>query len=387
MKQGKLALLITATILAAAAVFVFSGFSISKVQAAISDPVGYIKTTQSIDDLELGVLGFKGVVETIGAESYMISGVEFRIDALTIISGEPQAGDSVKVKAFVLPDSTRYALKIEKIDKVFTSAKFEFDGIVETMDASSWVVSGQAVSVTMDTMIDADIAVGSFVEVEGFVEAGAMVAEEIKLKGELSDEEGTKVEFFGMIDSITDSVYVINGFTVHTDEMTEIKGELAVGDLVKVEGWLNADGTYLAHEIKPAFAPTGRPEDKPEGDDDHEEDEVKMFGTLESMSGTLWVVAGTSFLVDDATKIEGNPEIGDMVKVEAYIQSDGTYLAKEIEVDDDAHDSDDDSHDDMDDDDHDDDDDDDEDDDDHDMDTDDDHDDDRDDDDEGEGSH
>lgn len=376
MKQGKITLLITATLLAAAAVIVFSGYSISKAKALEADTSGYIESSSSLEDIELGSLSFKGVVDSIGAESYVVSGVEFRIDALTIISGGPVVGDMVKVKSFVLPDSTRYALKIEKVDNSFDTAKFEFEGIVETMGSALWTVSGQDVTVNPDTMIDPAIAVGSFVEIEGFVDAGVMIADEIKLQGELSEEEGTEIEFYGMIESVAEGGYVINGLTVNTDESTEIKGDLAVGDLVKVEGWLNADGTVLAHEIKPAFAPTGRPDDKDKGDDDQDEDEIKMIGSVESISDTLWIVAGTGFLVDDSTKIEGDPAIGDTVKIEATIQADGTYLAKEIELENHDEDSDDrDSDDDGDDDDqndHDDDDEDDYDDDDHDDDNDDD---------------
>lgn len=335
MKQGKISLLITATLLAAAAVVVFSGYSISKAKALEADTSGYIESSSSLEDIELGSLSFKGVVESIGAESYVVSGVEFRIDALTIISGEPVVGDTVKVKAFVLPDSTHYALKIEKFDHTFDTAKFEFEGIVETMDAALWTVSGLAVTVNVDTMIDPAIAVGSYVTIEGYVDAGVMTANEIKLQGELSEEAGVEIEFYGIIESIAEGSYGINGLTVNTDESTEIKGDLAVGDLVKVEGLLNADGTVLAHEIKPAFAPNGRPDDKNKGDDDHEEDEIKMIGSVESISDTLWIVAGTGFLVDDSTKIEGDPAIGDTVKVEATIQTDGTYLAKEIELEDD----------------------------------------------------
>jgi len=167
------------------------------------------------------------------------------------------------------------------------------------------------------------------------VDAGVLIAEEIKLQGDLSEEEGTKVEFYGVIESVAEGVYSINGLTVNTDSSTEVKGDLAVGDLVKIEGLLNADGTILAYEIKPAFAPNGRPDEKDKGDDDHDEDEIKMIGNVESISDTLWIVAGTGFLIDDSTKIEGDPAIGDTVKVEAYIQSDGTYLAKEIELEDD----------------------------------------------------
>jgi len=335
MKQGKIKLLITASLLAAAAVVVFSGYSISKAKAMEPETSGYIESETSLEDIELGSLSFKGVVESIGAESYIISGIEFRIDALTIISGDPVVGDTVKVKAFVLPDSTRYALKIEKFDHTFDSAKFEFEGIVETMDAALWAISGQQVTVNSETMIDPEIAVGSFVTIEGYVDAGVLIAEEIKLQGDLSEEEGTKVEFYGVIESVAEGVYSINGLTVNTDSSTEVKGDLAVGDLVKIEGLLNADGTILAYEIKPAFAPNGRPDEKDKGDDDHDEDEIKMIGNVESISDTLWIVAGTGFLIDDSTKIEGDPAIGDTVKVEAYIQSDGTYLAKEIELEDD----------------------------------------------------
>ncbi len=335
MKQGKMKLLITAALLAAAAVVVFSGYSISKAKAMEPETSGYIESKSSLEDIELGSLSFKGVVESIGAESYIVSGIEIRIDALTIISGEPVVGDTVKVKAFVLPDSTRYALKIEKFDQTFDSAKFEFEGIVETMDAALWTVSGQQVTVNSETMIDPEIAVGSFVAIEGYVDAGVLIAEEIKLQGDLSEEEGTKVEFYGVIESVAEGVYSINGLTVNTDSSTEVKGDLAVGDLVKVEGLLNADGTILAYEIKPAFAPNGRPDEKDKGDDDHDEDEIKMIGNVESISDTLWIVAGTGFLIDDSTKIEGDPAIGDTVKVEAYIQTDGTYLAKEIDLEDD----------------------------------------------------
>ncbi|MHB8818272.1 MAG: DUF5666 domain-containing protein, partial [Bellilinea sp.] len=346
MKRGKFLLIMTASLIAVAAVMAFSGYTAKKAQAAFSNPMSYIPGLEKVDAPELGVIEFKGVVESVQADTYTVSGIDFRYDTLTDTSGTPAVGDSVKVKAMLLPDLTRYALKIEKMDSMVSASKFEFYGIVEAMDASQWTVSGEQVSVDM-AMIDSGIAVGSLVEVEGYIEAGMMVAEKIQLKGDISAPGGTKIEFFGTIDSITGSVLVISGKTVNTDATTEIKGMLAVGDLVKVEGLLNADGTYLAHEIKLAVDPSKESEDDKDDDDD---EEFKFTGQVESISDTLWVIGGMSFIIDTSTKIEGSPVVGDVVKIEAFVQNDGTYLAHEIELEDHDDDVDDDRDDDQDDD-------------------------------------
>ncbi len=61
------------------------------------------------------------------------------------------------------------------------------------------------------------------------------------------------------------------------------------------------------------------------------------------MAAGLWVVDGVSFVVDDSTKIEGDPQVGDVVKIEGKVQSDGTNLAHEIELEEDESIGDDDS--------------------------------------------
>lgn len=346
MKHGKFVLLMTASLIALAAVMAFAGYTVNKVQAAFSSPISYLPGLEKVHAPELGVIEFKGVVESIQAETYTVSGIDFRYDTLTVISDSPAVGDSVKVKAILLPDLTSYALKIEKMDSMISTPKFEFNGIVEAMDADQWTVSGQQVSVDM-AMIDSGIAVGSLVEVEGYIEGGVMVAETVKRKGDISAPGGTKIEFYGTIDSINGDVYMISGNTVNTDATTEIKGMPAVGDLVKVEGLLNADGTYLAYEIKPAVDPYKESEDDK---DDDEDEEFKFTGQVESISASLWEIGGMSFIVDAFTEIEGSPVVGDMVKVEAFVQNDGTYLAHEIELEDHHDDVDDDRDDDKDDD-------------------------------------
>ena len=89
-------------------------------------------------------------------------------------------------------------------------------------------------------------------------------------------------------------------------------------------------------------------------------EDVEFYGHIESITEGTWVVRGISVSVDAQTEIKGALEVGDLVKVEALTQADGSLLALEIyrdvdgmddDLNDDADDDlDDDSDDDMDDD-------------------------------------
>ncbi|MHB0965134.1 MAG: DUF5666 domain-containing protein [Bellilinea sp.] len=359
-------LIVTVAFLAIVGVFALLGNANQSARAAFSIPFGSSQKVNSADAPKLGVVELKGTVDSIQADSYTVSGLTFRFDTLTIISGAPVVGDSVEVKALLLPDLTRYALKIELQDEVVSVPSFEFHGLVEAMAADVWTVSGEQVQVTVDTAIDADIAAGALVEVKGKVAGGLMVAGSIELEESMPGAVGTEVEIFGTIESITGTVYVVGGKTVNTDAATEITGVLAVGSFVKIHAALNADGTFQAREIELVTEPTAEPgddddQDEDQGDDqddqddqdeDMDEEEVKLTGVLESMTAGLWVVDGVSFMVDSSTKIEGDIQVGDTVKIEGHVQSDGTtVLAHEIELeedtsigsDDDSEDSDDNS--------------------------------------------
>ncbi|MFA5837868.1 MAG: DUF5666 domain-containing protein [Bellilinea sp.] len=351
MKVAHKFLIVTVAFLAIVGVFALLGNANQSARAAFSIPFGSSQQINSADAPKLGVIELKGTVDSIQADSYTVSGLTFRFDTLTIISGAPAVGDSVEVKALLLPDLTRYALKIELQDEVVSVPSFEFHGLVEAMAASMWTVSGEQVQVTVDTVIDADIAAGALVEVKGKVVGGLMVADSIELKESMPGAVGVEVEIFGTIESITGTVYVVGGKTVNTDASTEITGVLAVGSFVKIHAALNADGTFQAREIELVTEPapdTGddddqgedqddQGEDQDDQDEDMDEEEVKLTGVLESMTAGLWVVDGVSFMVDSSTKIEGDIQIGDIIKIEGQVQSDGTtVLAHEIELKDDA---------------------------------------------------
>ncbi|HWR66549.1 MAG TPA: DUF5666 domain-containing protein [Bellilinea sp.] len=348
MKGTQKKLLMSAAVLALAGVIVLAGNAVQSAKAAFNVPFSTNQQINTNGAPELGVVELKGTVDAIGVDSYTVSGLTFRFDTLTIISGAPAVGDSVEVKALTLPDLTRYALKIETMDTVITTPEFEFFGLVEAMSAGMWTISSEQVQVDLTTVVDPGIEAGALVEVKGTVVAGQMLADSIELKESMPGDVGTEIELFGTVETITGAVYMIGGKTVNTDASTEFVGAVVVGSFVKVHATLNADGTYLAREIKLISAVVVTPGDDDDQDDDDQDDhdqddqgededeqEIKITGVLESMVAGLWVVDGIEFVVDDTTKIEGDPQVGDTVKVEAHVQSDGTNLAHEIELEDD----------------------------------------------------
>lgn len=352
MKGTKKKLLISAAVLVLAGVIVLAGNAVQSAKAAFNSPFSTNQQINSAGAPELGVVELKGTVDTIGVDSYTVSGLTFRFDTLTIISGAPAVGDSVEVKALTLPDLTRYALKIEKMDTVITTPEFEFFGLVEAMTAGMWTISSEQVQVDLTTVVDPGIAAGALVEVKGTVVAGQMLADSIELKESMPGDVGTELELFGTVESISGAVYSIGGKTVNTDAATEFVGAVVVGSFVKVHAALNTDGTYLAREIELISTAVVTPGDDDDRDDDADQDdqgddedeqEIKITGVLESMVAGLWVVDGIEFVVDDTSKIEGDPQVGDTVKVEAHVQGDGTNLAHEIELEDDDSIGDDDS--------------------------------------------
>ncbi len=60
------------------------------------------------------------------------------------------------------------------------------------------------------------------------------------------------------------------------------------------------------------------------------EEDVEFRGLIEVKSEGTWVVSGISVAVDAQTELKGALEVGDLVKVEALTQADGSLLALEI---------------------------------------------------------
>ena len=93
----------------------------------------------------------------------------------------------------------------------------------------------------------------------------------------------------------------------------DIKGELKVGLMAKVEGLLQEDETVLALKIEV----------------EEVEAEIEFEGEITSLDPL--VIAGYTVVLDGAD-IKGELDVGRSAEVEGLLQGDGTVLALEIEV-------------------------------------------------------
>ncbi len=140
---------------------------------------------------------FTGVVDSISADQWVVSGQTLLVNAQTIIDGVFAAGDSVKVNATITSDGAVTANKLESpsaddsvssaddsqpLPGTFDDSGNEYYGLVETISADSWSVSGQTFAVNAQTEFKNNILVGDSVKVHFVVNSdGTYTATEIEL--------------------------------------------------------------------------------------------------------------------------------------------------------------------------------------------------------------
>jgi hypothetical protein len=185
---------------------------------------------------------FTGILSSIDRKVWIISGIKVTVDINTTLYGEFVLGNPVAAEGVIKEDGTWLATSINLVTP--DGYRFEFIGVVQSI--SPWTVSGVSFKTADWTEIDADIKVGNQVRVVGMISAdGIWVAERIE---RLDTEHGTSFAFFGPVLSI--NPWNVRGVALTIDERTTIKGDITVGEMVKVTGWILEDGTWLAVEIK-----------------------------------------------------------------------------------------------------------------------------------------
>jgi hypothetical protein len=230
------------------------------------------------------------------------------ISQTTHIDDGITVGDLVKAAGVIRPDGTLLAENIRLLTE--TGLPFEFTGLVQQIGATVWTISGITVAVTNTTEIEAGLQVGNVVKVEGHILTdGIWLADEIKRAPEFEN----RFEFSGIVQNM--APWLVSGITFTTTEQTEIDAGIEIGDRVKVEGRILADGTWLAEEVRLL------------------DDQTLTFEFIGQVTHiNPWIVSGISFTVNSSTTIESGIEIGDRVRVTGLVQPDGSLLAQRIEL-------------------------------------------------------
>lgn len=123
---------------------------------------------------------------------------------------------------------------------------------------------------------------------------------------------GVKQIYSGRVDSL--EPWRVGGIEFTTDDETEIEGGIEVGDRVRVEGRILEDGAWLAREIELL--------------DEAKPRRFHFVGIVSNINP--WIVGGIPLTVDENTEIDGDVQVGDLVRVKGRVLNDGTWLAEKI---------------------------------------------------------
>lgn len=133
----------------------------------------------------------------------------------------------------------------------------------------------------------------------------------IKVQDENGDWEPiageSAFELVGELES-TDP-WMVAAKTLETNESTQIEEGLEVGNLVRVQGTILEDGTWLAYSIEPAEEQTNSI--------------IILIGVVDSVDP--WSVNGIELNVTDETDIQGEIIPGMIVRMEILLIEDGTW--------------------------------------------------------------
>jgi len=273
----------------------------------------------------------KGVLQLDADGNWTINGIVVFIDADTEIEGGLVVGQVVKIEGILRADGTILASEVEgEDDDVVVSNKTELEGIFQGIDPATdkWIISGSLVAVGPGTDTDGLPFEGQRVKVRALLQQdGTLLAREIENEGDTTaDEDDSKeVKLKGTFQGVdADGKWIINGTRVLVDPFTRVQGTPTVGERIEVKALLQADGLLLAQNIK------GKGRDK-----SRSSNKAEIRGIIDDIldDGTL-VVDGVPISFSILTELDFDPQIGDLVKVEASLQPDGSLVASEVETED-----------------------------------------------------
>jgi len=250
---------------------------------------------------------FTGTVVSIDPTAWVVGDRTLAVTGATEIKDAIVIGDMVKVHALPQPDGSLTAREIELAASEDSTGSggdevppgdVDFFGQVEDIQADHWLVAGTTFLVTIDTEIKDAIVIGDSVKVEATPQAdGTYLAHEIELddsssSGQNGQTQDGHTDFFGQVTAMDSGSWTVGGLTFLVTPSTEIKDAIVVGDFVKIEALVGADGSFTAVEIELEEDQIGddeddandEEEDEDEGDDEDEDEDEDESGDDDSGS-------------------------------------------------------------------------------------------------------
>jgi acyl-CoA hydrolase len=267
------------------------------------------------DDDEIEIIG---TVTSITTDTLVVSDTVIAITPETEFEDEVAVGDMVKVEAFYADDGTLTARKVELFEEDDDDEFVTIIGTVTSITTDTLVVSDTVIAITPETEFEDEVAVGDMVKVKAFyADDGTLTALKVRLLEDDDDDEFFKI--IGTVTSITTDTLVVSDTVIAITPDTIFEDEIAVGDMVKVKAFYADDGTLTAAKVA-LFDEDGNGHAK----------RVRVVGIVESYSTDSIVVSGIAISVTEQTKIQGTIDVGDLVRVHAFMADDNSLTAWKI---------------------------------------------------------
>lgn len=148
-----------------------------------------------------------------------------------------------------------------------------------------------------------------------------------------------EVAFSGMVEAMNGTQWVVDGKTITVDPQVVAGGSIQVGDMVKVEGTVQKDGSITGTRVHnsmalsadvpvvPANNPgsTQTPAPATGGD-------LEVVGVIEAMTDTSVTIGGVVYQLTNLSEVKGLLAVGDQVRIQYVVNVDGTLAIRQIEL-------------------------------------------------------
>jgi hypothetical protein len=252
-----------------------NGMVVSVSGTESSDGTGTAKQIIFEDEVE-------GIVKTNSATaasngSINVLGQTVHVDANTVFEsydvsdlsvGDIDEGNIVEVSGYSSGKGEIWATRIEVKNIQYNPGEVvELKGIVSNLGSTTFNIGNLTINIenaALDSDFMGTLQNGQYVKVssiEGVDANGNLIASEIELKSESSkevnhDDNDEQVEIKGAItkdlttNDLNNKQLEINGSTVLLDSNLSISNNLTKGVIVEAEGYVNAEGVFVAIKLK-----------------------------------------------------------------------------------------------------------------------------------------
>ena len=308
-------------------------------------------------DLGNSEVEIRGVVSGFdGVSTFMLDGILITFNGITEFEGLPGTvvnGQYVEVEGTLATATSILARRIELEDEGFGDDvdEISLEGIVTDFNGiSDFRVAGQRVDATNATFeptsLEGMISDGDQVEVEGSIQDGLLMAEEIEQRG--GDIRVSAIVVSKNSTAGTVTLQVVAGqqsLTVTANSQTQIEDKrdevepfsisnIDAGDYLNVEGYVDGNGNIIAAQIEreePGSTELRGPADVPPSLGNNLAGTVSIFG-IEILTDDNTVFNDDSEDSIDGDTFFGDIKDGDLIGFEDKLPVDG--VADEVEFED-----------------------------------------------------